>query len=340
VTTDERVRNALRERAAQEPPPLDDELVALLEHDLEQHDRNALIKRMMVAGGALIIAIVAAWQMLPGTPSTQRHVHVESTTTTVVPQRNTHAHPTSIIATPAPSPAALLDAGALETHLVTTPTVPNQPPSSPSNAELPGASQVTPGTAPVTPVTAPAPLASNPNFWAIAAEVHDGQDQPLVVVFGKAPTNSTVHVASSLGSHDYSINDQGDFRWSYKLSHSLPTPPVDFDVTCDGCGELHLQISHFDASPAQPGPNVGFSPFFVSHQTDWNPGGFLFGGFDTLARSNSVTVSSKYGSFTFAVRDGVGARVQFPGAPMDATFPVSVSSGTATPVTYSVTRTR
>jgi hypothetical protein len=116
--------------------------------------------------------------------------------------------------------------------------------------------------------------------------------------------------------------------------------PVDFTVACDTCGTLQVGIDHFDGTPQHPAPTQGFSAYFVDHQNDWNPAGFVFGGFSP-ARGSTVTIQSQYGSYTFDVKHDVwGGRVTFDNAPLNSTFTVSVLVDGVQQTSFAVTRTR
>ncbi len=140
-----------------------------------------------------------------------------------------------------------------------------------------------------------------------------------------------------------SASAHGSRNWqgASGFHHKTPDATINVRVACGDCGDIALTVDGTAVDALQPGPGVGFSAFFADHQDDMNPGGFVFGGFAPKAANRPITVSSPYGTTTFAAKTGAwGARLQFADAPIGKPFTVVVSAPGVDARSYTLTRTR
>jgi hypothetical protein len=310
MTLEELLRSELHDFADRpvEEPNEDD-----LRDELARADRRKLLQRTAAATFVLVLAVLLALHLAPSGPHNgpMRIEHRPTTETTI-------AIPHRAVVTPPPQPSA--NGQAPEGNASPTGSSPSPNPASPIAPATPSAP--TPGTV---PGASPAPTAPSSDFWAIASQAQDGHGTPTIVVFGHAPTGHHVTVTSSLGSHDSSIDNQGDFRWTDTLSGKLPAFPITFHVACNGCGETDLTVAEYDPAPSQPTPDGGFSVFAAE---DGATGVFTIGGFAPMRGATTATMTSAYGNAQFdVVHNLYGGRVSFVNVPLNTSFTVTVSSG-------------
>jgi hypothetical protein len=342
VKLDDLLRDTMHDVADGDVPDID---LTALEKDLEQHDRKKLAERVIITTTSLIIAILLALQLAPGGEPKHgpqvAHDHDRTPLTVaprIVPGNSNRPGSNGLGGTQSHSGGGnVIGGGSGNASGPTHPGTGTKP-----SGHLPPVDGGNGGGGSGGGTTPPPNVAvSDPNFWAVATEASDNSGNPMLMVFGRAPSGRHVTVsAPGYPTRDFAINDQGDFQWKYDLAHETPAMPVNFTVACDTCGTLYVGIDQFDATPQHPAPTQGFSAYFADHQNDWNPGGFVFGGFSP-ARGSTVTLQSRYGNIPMDVMHDVwGGRVRFDNAPLNAKFTVSVVVDGVTQASFDVTRTR
>jgi hypothetical protein len=308
MTLEELLRSELHDFAERplELPDDEDEL----RDELALADRRKLLQRAATAVFVLLFAVLIAVHLAPhAVHNGPVRIEHRPTTETTLPV----PHDKNVVVPPATRSGSHASS-APKTGATKTPA-----PVAPGSRT--GPVSQTPNTDPV--VTPPNPQAPSSDFWAIASEAHDQKGNPTLIVFGEAPPGSDVTVSTSLGNHEYPINNQRDFRFTQQLSNNTSFP-ISVNVECgSGCGSASFNVAQ-NSSPSQPTPAGGFSVF---GSQDDESGVFTIGGFAPMRGATSATVTSAYGNAQFDVVHGMyGGRVSFANAPLHTPFTVTVSS--------------
>jgi DNA-directed RNA polymerase specialized sigma24 family protein len=305
-------------------PPEVSKLVAML----ERHDRLKAVRRVVIAGGALLLALLFAIRASAahnvGIRDKQHTVHQPDTTVPipVTPSpdlsgnskpANSHSGTGSNTDAKAPSNVAANGSG-----------------SASANPANPGSQSGT-GTGPQSvgengPTTV-GPVAASQNFWAIASENGTGGGIRWDI-FGYAFSGQKLTLTSD-GSPIKTVTATSEgFRGMVDIGNApRDEQNVAVTISCN-CGQSDIVLNLPKYKHAQPLPD-GFS----ETEPDMHPttDGFIVGGY-VPAGASLVTITTAYGVRTFHVNGGTsmptmwGGFIDFPNVPHGTTFDASITT--------------
>ncbi len=312
-------------------------LVAKLVAMLERHDRLKTMRRAVVAGGALLLALFFAMRAGVG--------HDVGMHNKPRPERQ----PDKTLPLPvAPKPVGGGNANAPTGH---TGNVPQNTPSSPNvgSAKSSGTgaasaassgSQSSGGTGTQSsgnqPVTV-GPVAAQQGFWAAGSENSGPSGRQRWQIFGQAPVGATITMSSQWGNAQTTATAAG-----YSAIVEIRNAPkgVNFPLTvsCSGCGDVTLQVYKY-TNPAQPLDETTLSETEPVQLNSTSGSGFIVGGFVPQGAS-VVTLTTSYGVRTFQVSGNVwGGFIDFSNVAHGASFKASITSdATSSPLEVTLTR--
>jgi DNA-directed RNA polymerase specialized sigma24 family protein len=308
---------------------------------LERHDRLKAVRRAVVAGGALLLALVFAMragvahevgmrqkQSPEHRPKTTRPLPLPVAPKSVDNGKTSaptgHGNSTSNGASSSPSAGSSNGSGSSSV---------NAPSSGSQTGTGSGTGSQSGGNDPVTV----GPVAAQQGFWAAGSENSGPSGRQRWQIFGQAPAGATITMSSQWGNAQTTATAEG-----YSAIVEIRNAPkgVNFPLTvsCGGCGDVTLQIYKY-TNPAQPLDETTLSETEPVLLSTTNGTGFIVGGYVPQGAS-LVTLTTSYGVRTFRVSGDVwGGFIDFPNAAHGATFNASITSD-ATSAPLSVTLTR
>jgi hypothetical protein len=354
MTLEQLLEAALHERADRPTPEPDDLMLDLaVQREQERERERQRVRRaaLSVATTAMVLVVILSMLVFSATNPRPAHVIIQPPT----PTTTMHVPPSTLPTKPVNTQMPAKPTVAIAPPLV-RPVIAPLTPSTKIGAVTPATT--TPTTIVTTPKVAPtAPVVStSSHFWAMLEKLpaqpnaEDGAAglMPYQLFGGGVPADTDVSYTEQCsacgpgGTAGGGRGILGAFNGSFSAPFDFNQGSWSFTLTCKGCGTVTVKIDHVDmtAVPAGDMWEASFLAYEANHQTDWTPGGVVFGGGapDSVGK---VTLTSKYGSTVFDVNTWVwGGIVNFPDAPIGIPFDVTLRTDDATiaPVTFTVVR--
>ncbi len=313
--------------------------VSKLNAMFDRHDRLKAARRVVVAGGALLLALFFAMRAgvahNVGLRPNPKQAHQPNTTLPipVTPkqaannsnggqaQTGSNANGSSSAVGSAPNSGS--NPAAAGTSTANGPGAQN---SGGTGTQVGGNGSTTVG-----------PVAADQDFWAAASENAGPSGRQRWEVFGQAPAGATITMQGEWGHAQTTATSEG-FSAIVEVRSAPKGQNFPLTVTCGGCGEVTLQIYKY-ANPAQPLDETTLSETEPVVLKTSGATGFTVGGFVPQGAS-LVTLTSSYGVRTFRVSGDIwGGFIDFPDVAHGATFNASITSDvSSSPLAVTLTR--
>jgi DNA-directed RNA polymerase specialized sigma24 family protein len=294
----------------------------------DRHDRLKAVRRAVVAGGALLLALFFAVRVGAarnvGLRDKQKPVHQPDITLPVPvtpkpmvggsqnPASDRGANGSSANAQAPGTPAARGSTG------------------TGNSGPVPADPGLGPGTQSGGNNTTVGPVAAQQGFWAMGSQNSGPSGRQRWDIYGYAPNNTTVTLTSEYGHAQTTATGEG-FHALVDIHNAPKSAVFPLTISCPGCGVITLQIYKYTNPEhpltADPDGLGETEPVVLSSTTN----GFIVGGY-APAQASLITLTSSYGVRTFRVNGGSslptmwGGFIDFPNASHGATFNATITT--------------